>query len=90
MKLPEPELFDGVTLGNNGKFKATVNGYTESQMRQAIKDATESQAAEIERLRDCLEYAYKIFGNRGTPPKLMEVMAWLAMTESAMKENKHD
>ena len=53
-------------------------------------DMIDALVAEIERLRDCLEYAYKIFGNRGMSPKLMEVMAWLAMTESAMKENKHD
>jgi len=44
IKSPESELFDGVTLTKNGKFKATVNGYTESQMRQAIKDALEEAA----------------------------------------------
>jgi hypothetical protein len=37
--LPEPDLYEGVTLDRNLKYKGTEDGYTASQVEQIRRDA---------------------------------------------------
>jgi len=47
MKLPSPELYDGITLTNLGKYKSTEDGYTVKQVKNVICDKLDNVMQEI-------------------------------------------
>jgi hypothetical protein len=50
---PEPKLYDGITVGKNGKYRSTEEGYTLAQLLAVRREALEECA------KLCEEHQYE-------------------------------